>query len=109
MVESDEEGRRRVRRELVGTVSAKENRKLRARQQQFRSVWFGLGILGLVGWSVAIPALVGIAVGVWIDARWPSRFSWTLMLLVFGVVLGCLNAWRWVTREGQVPDDQESP
>jgi ATP synthase protein I len=59
-------------------------------------VWFGLGTFGLVGWSVAIPTLIGIGLGVWIDSRWPSRFSWTLMFLFAGVVVGCFNAWYWV-------------
>ena len=42
-------------------------------------------MFGLVGWTVAVPALIGVAIGLWIDSTWPSRFSWTLMLLVFGV------------------------
>ena len=86
---------------LIETVGTKENRKIRARQEEDRGVWFGLGMFGLVGWAVAIPALIGIAVGIWIDKRWPSPYSWTLMLLVIGVVVGCLNAWYWVRRESR--------
>ena len=87
--------------DLIETVGTKENRKIRAQQEEDRGVWFGLGMFGLVGWSVAIPALIGIAVGIWIDKRWPSPYSWTLMLLVIGVVVGCLNAWYWVRRESR--------
>jgi ATP synthase protein I len=86
---------------FIETVGTKENRKIRARQEEDRGVWFGLGMFGLVGWAVAIPALIGIAVGIWIDKRWPSPYSWTLMLLVIGVVVGCLNAWYWVRRESR--------
>jgi ATP synthase protein I len=43
--------------------------------------------------------LAGIAVGNWIDRRWPSRYSWTLMLLVGGLLLGCVSAWNRVTDE----------
>ena len=97
-------GKKRYRtcEELSETVGAKEARKKRARRQKDRSVWFGLGMFGLVGWSVAIPTLVGIALGVWIDLKWPSRYSWTLMLLIIGVILGCLNAWFWVARERKI-------
>jgi len=56
-------------------------------------------MFGLVGWSVAVPAVAAIALGVWIDTRYPSQYSWTLMLLVVGVTIGCFNAWYWVTRE----------
>jgi ATP synthase protein I len=82
-------------------VDVKETRKLRARREreENRRVWFGLGMFGLVGWSVAIPTLIGIALGVWIDVTWPSRVSWTLMLMFIGVILGCINAWYWVQRE----------
>lgn len=96
---ASQERRRKVVEELGRKVSAKETRKMKARREKDRSVWFGLGMFGLVGWSVAIPTLIAVAVGVWIDLRWPSRFSWTLMLLFVGVVLGCMNAWYWVKRE----------
>lgn len=78
------------------SIARKEARRLRAQREGTDSVWFGLSQFGIVGWSVAIPMLMGIALGMWIDRTWPSRFSWTLMLLVLGVVLGCLNAWYWL-------------
>lgn len=87
------------RNALQDDVATKQDRKLNARSEGEHSAWFGLGMFGLVGWSIAIPTLLGIAAGVWIDQHWPSRFSWTLMLLVMGVIVGCLNAWWWVIRE----------
>jgi len=88
-------------------VGARAARKIRARREGRVGVWFGLGASGIVGWSVAIPTLIGVALGVWIDSKWPGRFSWTLMLLVAGVILGCLNAWYWVTRERRAIERQE--
>lgn len=79
-------------------IGAKERRKVRARRY-FRNTWFGFGVFGLIGWSVAIPTLLGIALGVWLDSRHPGHYSWTLMLLVAGLGIGCLNAWHWVSRE----------
>jgi ATP synthase protein I len=96
---ASQERRRKVVEELGRKVGAKETRKMKARRERDRSIWFGLGMFGLVGWSVAIPTVIAVAVGVWIDVKWPSRFSWTLMLLFVGVVLGCMNAWYWVKRE----------
>ncbi|MFO7985825.1 MAG: AtpZ/AtpI family protein, partial [Desulfatiglandaceae bacterium] len=80
-------------------VGEKEARKLKAREEGDRGVWFGFGMFGLVGWSVSIPTVIGVAVGVWIDKTWPSPYSWTLMGLITGVLIGCLNAWYWVKRE----------
>ncbi len=86
---------------LPEKIEAKERRKLRARREGDRGVWFGLGMFGLVGWSVAIPTLIFIAIGLWIDRTYESRFSWTLMMLFIGVIVGCLNAWYWVKRESR--------
>lgn len=100
-MDANENDRHRARRDLEQEITTKQERKIQARREGDRSVWFGLGMFGLVGWTVTVPALIGVAIGLWIDSKWPSRFSWTLMLLVFGVVIGCLNAWWWVQRESQ--------
>jgi len=89
----------KVRLSFSRKVGTKERRKLRARQEKSHNIWFGLGLLGLVGWSVVLPTLLGMALGIWIDREFPSRFSWTLMLMFAGLMLGCLNAWQWVNRE----------
>lgn len=80
-------------------VGEQAERKLRARRQKDRSAWFGLGMFGLVGWSVAIPTIIGIFIGVWLDRRWPSEVSWTLNFLIIGVAIGCFNAWYWIMQE----------
>jgi ATP synthase protein I len=94
------------RAETAGEKTARHierdaSRKLRARAEGRRGVWFGLGMFGLVGWSVAVPTVAGLALGIWLDARFPGRASWTLTFLVVGVALGCLNAWYWVKQESR--------
>lgn len=79
-------------------IHARVARKLLARRHP-RGVWAGLGMMGLVGWTVAIPTLLGAVAGMWLDARHPGSGSWTLALLVAGLVLGCANAWYWVAKE----------
>ena len=65
------------------------------------SVWFGLGTMGIIGWSVTVPTLLGTALGHWLDGRHPGEHSWTLALLSAGLVLGCLNAWAWVAQQAR--------
>ena len=48
-----------------------------------------------------IPTLLGAALGLWLDSHYPGKHSWTLALLVAGMVLGCLNAWNWVSKEDE--------
>lgn len=93
------------REHVTDEVRRKAERKLKARGREDRGVWFGLGMFGLVGWSVAVPTLVGVAIGWWLDSKLDDRISWTLTLLLLGVALGCLNAWYWVKREGRERDD----
>ena len=93
-----------AKREPGEEVGAKEARKLRARRAKDRTIWFGLGMFGLVGWSVAIPTLLGVSLGVWLDVHYPSRFSWTLALLLAGATLGAMNAWYWVSQEQRAMD-----
>jgi len=80
-------------------VTEKENRKLKALHENKGSVWFGLGMFGMVGWSVAVPALLGTALGIWLDKTYPQSFSWTLTCLISGLIAGCLIAWNWVIKE----------
>lgn len=87
------------RRPMNLIVRGKQRRRLQARAADHRSVWFGFGLFGIVGWSIAIPTVVGVGIGAWIDHRWESRFSWTLMLMFVGVALGCLTAWNWIREE----------
>jgi ATP synthase protein I len=84
---------------LAAQVGAKADRKLKARRNPKPGVWFGLGMMGLIGWSVAVPTLLGAALGLWLDNHHPGKHPWTLALLVGGLVIGCFNAWHWVAKE----------
>jgi ATP synthase protein I len=98
---------RKDRGSLPELVGAKAKRKLKARRNSAQGVWFGLGMMGLIGWSVAIPTLLGAALGLWLDRRDPGGRSWTLALLVAGLVVGCFNAWHWVSKEDKAMRDEE--
>ena len=93
---------------LSQEVGEKAARKLKARRNSAQGVWFGLGMMGLIGWSVVVPTLLGAALGIWLDKHYPGKHAWTLALLVAGLALGCFNAWHWVAREHQeIRDEQE--
>jgi ATP synthase protein I len=90
---------------FAGQIGAKAARKLKARKST-QGVWFGLGMMGLIGWSVVVPTLLGAALGIWLDKHYPGSRSWTLALLVAGLVIGCLNAWFWVAKEEKAMRDE---
>ena len=90
---------------LAKRIDAKAKRMLKARRDHAPNVWFGLGMIGLIGWSVTVPTLVGAAIGMWLDEHDPGSHSWTLALLVTGLAIGCLNAWHWIAKEEAAMND----
>jgi len=94
-------------RELGEAVGAKERRKMRARRERDGTIRIGLGMFGVVGWSIAAPTLIGIGLGLWLDRVRPGPFSWTLALMLAGVTLGCLGAWCWIVEERREIDETE--
>ena len=83
---------------FIDQVGVKETRKMKALRRRGSPVWMGLGVFGVIGWSVVVPTLLGTALGVWLDKRYPGTHSRTLALLAAGLSLGCWNAWHWLTK-----------
>ena len=91
---------------FAAQVGMKAARKLKAKRNATPGVWFGLGLMGVIGWSVVVPTLIGAAIGLWLDRHYPGGRSWTLALLVAGLTLGCFNAWHWVAKEDAAMRDE---
>lgn len=80
-------------------IESKEKRRLKEKRKSKRGVLYGLGMFGLVGWSVVVPTLAGALLGFWLDKRFHGMQSWTLTFLLIGLIIGCISAWHWVSRE----------
>ncbi|HUX25045.1 MAG TPA: AtpZ/AtpI family protein [Burkholderiales bacterium] len=93
--------------EFSHEVGVKAARRLKAQRRVTQTVWSGLGMMGMVGWSVAVPTLLGAALGLWLDQHYPGEHSWTLMLLAIGLGLGCFTAWHWVAKEDREIHEQD--
>jgi len=91
---------------FVRKVASEEARKLRVQRDGSQGAWFGLGMSGVIGWSVAVPTLGGIVLGIWLDRRHPGAFSWTLALLFAGLFIGCANAWYWIDQQDKAMHDE---
>ena len=89
------------------SIERDASRKERAGKNRFRMIWYGLGAVGMVGWSVAFPTLLGTALGWWLDKHRHGTHSWTLALLVAGLVVGCFIAWMWVSAEFKKIEKEE--
>jgi ATP synthase protein I len=91
---------------FLDKVARKTARKLKAQRDGSHGIWFGLGMSGLIGWSVAVPTLAGAFFGLWLDRHHPASHSWTLSLLVVGLALGSFNAWHWLAQQDKAINDE---
>ena len=89
------EERRRHQTQETWPYRRRQGAQKRPRRRP-KIVWFVLACwyCGLV-WP-SQPGFIALASG---STQLPNRYSWTLMMMFIGVVLGCINAWYWVSRE----------
>jgi len=59
-----------------------------------RAFWQSLGVLGMVGWPIALASVGGALAGRYLDDRLGTGVHFTLMLLTAGAVIGSYTAWR---------------
>ena len=81
---------------LLHAVRQRRDRQRRAGEPSFA---FYLAQIGVLGWTIVLPALVGLFVGRWIDHRLGTGIFWTGPLLLLGLAAGCWAAWRWMHRQ----------
>lgn len=80
-------------------VGKKEKMKLKALRKKKGSVWAGLGLFGVVGWTIVVPTIIGVVAGRWLDKSYPEFFSWTMSLMMAGLLIGCAAATYWIKKE----------
>ena len=88
-------------------IGDRERRKLKAKREGKPNIWQGFGVFGLVGWSIVVPTVSLVLVGMWLDEKYNTRLSFTMALLALGLVLGCLNAWYWVEKKINEFEDKD--
>ena len=71
----------------------------KGKQERGESFWRYVGLIGTVGWSIVVPMVLCVFLGLWLDRKLDSGSKCTLGLLLFGLSMGCLSAWRSITRE----------
>jgi ATP synthase protein I len=94
-----EEGRAgpRERDPLHEGVTRFGERRARWRREEGRALGVALSVVGL-GWLVVVPALLGIFAGRWLDLRFGTGVTFRAGLGLAGLVLGCVAAWRRISR-----------
>jgi len=82
------------------SIARFERRRRRWRTEGARTLMLAFTVVG-VGWTIAIPAVVGFAVGHWLDRRYGTGIVLGAGLGLLGLAFGCYEAWRHVARQGE--------
>ncbi len=64
------------------------------REDNHHSFWRWMGVLGMVGWPIAILTVGGAWLGHYLDVQFNTGIQFTLLLLTIGAVVSSLVAWR---------------
>jgi ATP synthase protein I len=81
---------------LVKEVRLRRERRQRWLREGNTSVARRLAQIGVLGWIIVVPMLIGVFVGRWLDRTFNSGLFWTAPLLMLGLALGCWSAWKWM-------------
>jgi len=79
---------------LLKPVRQRRERRDRGRREGERSVGQNLAMIGVLGWLVLTPTLLGILAGRWLDRHLGTGIFWSATFIFLGLMLGCFMAWR---------------
>ncbi len=84
---------------LSGAVKTRQERRERWQREGERSIGQNLAMIGVLGWTIVLPTLLGLFAGRWLDRQFHMGIFWTLGLLVVGLTIGCMLAWKRMHNE----------
>lgn len=80
-------------------------RDLRGRADPEPSLGSRLGQIGILGWAIVLPTLLGLAVGHRLDRAFGTRVFFSAPLLMIGAAVGFWSAWKWMHRQQRDPHE----
>ncbi len=84
---------------MAEAARKEEDRRVRWRTEGEQSVMRFVGQIGVLGWIIVAPTLLGLFAGRWLDRSFGTGIFWSAALLVLGVTVGFWSAWRWMQRQ----------
>jgi ATP synthase protein I len=58
-----------------------------------------VGQIGVLGWVIVAPTLIGLFIGRSLDHLLGTGIFWSAPLLGVGLIIGCWSAWKWMHRQ----------
>lgn len=84
---------------MAEAARKEEDRRRRWRTEGEPSVMRFVGQIGVLGWIIVGPTLLGLFIGRWLDRSFSTGIFWSAALLVLGLTLGFWSGWRWMNRQ----------
>ena len=78
-------------------AAAERDRKFRADREP--TIATRLGQIGVLGWAIVAPILLGVVAGRWLDGQMKTGIFFTAPLIMLGAAVGMWTAWRWMHRQ----------
>lgn len=80
----------------------KSARELLVARKEKSSFWRSANVLSISGWVFVIPVVGGAYLGRYLDKKLHGEgVSWTITLLMLGIVVGIYNVWYLFVRKHQ--------
>ncbi|MFL9953650.1 MAG: AtpZ/AtpI family protein [Paraburkholderia nemoris] len=93
-----DEGKQRGE-QIASAARQAAERDLRGREEPEPSLGSRLGQIGILGWAIVLPTLMGLALGHWLDRTFGTRVFFSAPLLMIGAAVGFWSAWKWMHRQ----------
>ncbi len=84
---------------LMDAARLAAGRDARARADREPTVATRLGQIGVLGWAIVAPILIGVVIGRFLDATFRTGIFFTAPLIMLGAAAGMWTAWRWMHRQ----------
>jgi len=88
---------------LANAAQAAAKRDAKGRADPELSLGARLGQVGVLGWYIIVPTLLGLFVGRWLDRQSGTGLFFSAPLLIIGASVGFWSAWKWMHRQGIKP------
>jgi ATP synthase protein I len=84
---------------MAEAVRKRQERVFRWRAEGEPSMARYVGQIGVLGWIIVAPTLIGLFIGRSLDRVFASGIFWSAALLMLGVAIGFWAGWRWMHRQ----------
>lgn len=90
---------RRREDNLAAAARRSEQRDKLGRETPEPSLGSRLGQIGILGWAIVTPILLGIVLGRLADRHFETGITLTAAAIFLGAIIGLHAAWKWMHKQ----------